>query len=473
MKNILSFALILFIVVFLQNAFAQTGCGLKSRGDADCNGAIENADFEIWRKEKFNELTTKTADFNGDIVIDIIDFEIWRKNRFGTVTTPSPTPSSTIAPTVTRTPTPVPNTPTPSIILTPQPAGKGIWISKEEIMRLPIAGQTGCNTNCSAAWNRLAADAQNSVSNPDFVDQNSKNDVYILAKALVYARTDNASYRAQVRDGLKLLVSKHPISSSSSWDWLGILRGLGSYVIAADLIDLKSYDATFDQAQFRPWLKSVRSAIVEGGRGSVISAQEKRPNNFGSHGSASRIATALYLNDTADLNRAIQVFKGYLGDRASYAGFTYGADLSWQCNESAPVGINPAGCVKNGHNIDGVIPDDMRRVSEAGASCGNMAWPPCKNANTNYVWEGLQGVVVSSEMLHRAGHDAFNWQNKAVKRAINWMYTTTFSDGQPFPAEGDDAWIVAIINKRYNTTYSPGSGSTPGKMVGYADWTHQ
>ena len=78
-----------------------------------------------------------------------------------------------------------------------------------------------------------------------------------------------------------------------------------------------------------------------------------------------------------------QAWSRFLGDRASYAGFNYGADLSWQCNEARPVGIDGA-CVKNGINLDGAIPDEMRRGS-------SLQWPP---ASTQYPWELMQGAVL-------------------------------------------------------------------------------
>lgn len=53
-------------------------CPRKAEGDADCDGQITLADYEIWRKENFGELTTKTADFNGDGVVDMVDFNIWQ-----------------------------------------------------------------------------------------------------------------------------------------------------------------------------------------------------------------------------------------------------------------------------------------------------------------------------------------------------------------------------------------------------------
>lgn len=61
----------------------QTGsCPLKNRGDANCDGINNLADFEIFRKEYTHILTTTTADFNGDGVVNTTDFEIFRSNHF-------------------------------------------------------------------------------------------------------------------------------------------------------------------------------------------------------------------------------------------------------------------------------------------------------------------------------------------------------------------------------------------------------
>ncbi len=331
-------------------------------------------------------------------------------------------------------------------------AGPAIWITKAELDRLPISGD---------AWENLYTAGRNSTGNPDLRNQNDKTDVYTMAKALVYARTGDPRFAAEVRSTLQRLVENHPVSRSLDWIALGALRALGSYAIAADLIDLQSYDHVFDQQVFRPWLSAARYADTERGLGSIVELQERRPNNWGTHGSASRIAMDLYLGDRNDLERAAQVFKGWLGDRSSYAGFKYGA-LSWQMDEARPVGINPRGSTRNGRNIDGVLPDDARR-------CGSFAWPPCK---TGYQWEGLQGAVTAAEMLHRAGFPAFEWEDRAILRAVEWLYNTTFEDGKNYPAEGDDRWQVWIINKRYGMNFPEVSPVSPGKMVGWTDWTH-
>jgi len=335
-----------------------------------------------------------------------------------------------------------------------QEGSGGIWTSKEEIYKLPVTG---------ASWDKLVSEAQSNTNDPDLSNQDDKTDTNTVAKALVYARTGNTIYAEEVVYTLQRLVELNPISRSLEWDELGASRSIGSYAIAADLIDLKNYAPSFDKNQFRAWLDKARFADTEGGRGSIAEVHEKRPNNHGTHASASRIAAALYLGDQADLDRAVQVFKGWLGDRTSYSGFKYG-DLSWQVNQEKPVGINPKGSQINGYNVDGVLPDDQRRG-------GSFSWPPPRE---NYVYEGLQGVVVSAEMLYRAGYPAFEWSDRAILRAMTWLHNTTFSDGKNYPAEGDDVWQMYIINKRYGTNFPTGSSSTtsPGKMIGYTDWTH-
>jgi hypothetical protein len=327
-----------------------------------------------------------------------------------------------------------------------------IWISRAELDRLPMSGD---------AWNNLYTAALKVTRNPDLGNQDDKTDVYTMAKALIYARGGDTSYADEVRYTLQRLVENHPVSRSRDWGALGTLRALGSYVIAADLIDLQSYDREFDQEVFRPWLSAARFADTERGRGSIAKLQERRPNNWGNHGSASRVAIDLYLGDLNDLERTAKVFKGWLGDRSTYAEFKYG-ELSWQVDEARPVGINPRGSTRNGHNIDGVLPDDARR-------CGSFAWPPCK---TGYQWEGLQGAVAAAEMLHRAGYPAFEWEDRAILRAIEWLYNTTFDDGKNYPAEGDDRWQIWIINKRYGAKIPVASPVSPGKMIGWTDWTH-
>jgi hypothetical protein len=167
------------------------------------------------------------------------------------------------------------------------------------------------------------------------------------------------------------------------------------------------------------------------------------------------VAIALYLGDDAELARAAAVFHGWLGDRAAYAGFEYG-DVTWQCDPSKPVGINPD-CSKGGHAIGGALPDDMRR----GAS---FAWPP---VSTGYPWEALQGALLQAELLRRAGYDTWNWEDKALLRASEFLY-----DGIGWAASGDDEWQPWMIDARYHTSYRDAPPARYGKNFGWTDWLY-
>src|SRR4051812_14610784 len=119
----------------------------------------------------------------------------------------------------------------------------GMWISQAELAQLPMAGP---------AWLRLKAAADGSLGIPNIADQNSDHDVKTLAVALVYARTGNAAYRAKAANAIMAAVG-----TERGGRTLALGRNLPGYVIAADLIDLRDYDAARDQ-QFRSWLSAVR-----------------------------------------------------------------------------------------------------------------------------------------------------------------------------------------------------------------------
>lgn len=323
------------------------------------------------------------------------------------------------------------------------PRVSGLWLDPDAISALPDSGP---------AWDNLIARADSVCGTPDLSDQEDGANVCVMAQALVFARSKQPHYRASVVAALQ------SIASSGSYDGraLALGRELAAYVIAADLIGLESYDPSLD-GRFRSKLRELLTTRMQGGGvQSLIECHERRPNNWGTHCGASRVAVAAYLGDRRELDRAARVFKGYLGDRDAYAGFRYG-DLSWQCDRRSPVGINPRGCTREGRPVDGVLPDDQRRG-------GKFGWPPPKE---NYVWEGLQGALAMAVILHRQGYDAFEWEDRALLRAVRWLH-----EQADFPAEGDDSWSPHIVNHFYGTSFPAPTPSSPGKNVGWTDWTH-
>jgi hypothetical protein len=266
----------------------------------------------------------------------------------------------------------------------------------------------------------------------------------VLAKALVYARTGMQPYRRAVIDNCMTA-----IGTEHGGRTLALGRNLAAFVIAADLVGLGDEE----DRRFRAWLRQTLGDTLF--KRTLRSTHEQRPNNWGTHAGASRAAVAAYLGDHEELARTALVFRGYLGDRTSYASFKYG-DLSWQADPEAPVGINPMNAMRDGHLIGGIMPDDMRRG-------GEFQWPP---RETGYPWEALQGAVVQAEILYRAGYDAWEWEDRALLRAVQCLYRLGWE------ADGDDRWIVWLINHRYGTNYHTKTPTRPGKTMGWTDWTH-
>lgn len=338
----------------------------------------------------------------------------------------------------------------------------GIWISRDELLRLPTRG---------AAWERMKATADGKLERPDIADMESKHDAQTLAIALVYARTGDSSYRRKAADAIASAVG-----TEQGGRTLELGRNLLSYVVAADLIDFRAYEPA-REAEFRKWLRAVRHEPLGPRAGTLVRTAERSPSNWGGMAGASRVAVAAYLGDERDIARAAKVMKGWLGDRSAYPGipwrqfgpedfgkgFQFGGsenDLSWQADPSRPVGVNPKGVEKDGHSIDGALPDDMRRG-------GSFTWPP---HYTQYPREALDGYVTLAELLYRQGYDVYAWDDKALLRATRFL----FELGQEFP---DESWwepgvpAYWIINYRYGTSFPVGANEL-GRPIRWTDWTH-
>lgn len=311
-----------------------------------------------------------------------------------------------------------------------------IWTSPDALRELPTRGP---------AWRALEAAARQPVDAPDLADQDDLTDVRVLARALVWARTEREGLRAEV-----VAACMAAMGTEEDARALALARNLVGYVLAADLVGLPPDE----DARFRAWLEGLRRRKFDGR--TLVATHEQRPNNWGTHAGAARIAVAAYLGDREDLTRAAAVFRGWLGEREAYAGFRYG-DLAWQADRRQPVGVNPAGAARDGHSLDGVLPDDQRRG-------GPFRWPPPKEG---YVWEALQGALVQAALLERAGHDPWEWGDRALLRAVRWLH-----DEAHFPAEGDDTWQPHLVNAAYGTDFPAPVPSRPGKNVGFTDWTH-
>jgi hypothetical protein len=342
------------------------------------------------------------------------------------------------------------------------PGGPGdppvyIWISDEELGALPMRGD---------AWDRVKATADGDLGEANLSNVKAKHDTNTLATALVYVRTGIEFYREKAADAIMSTIGteytgcRTPECIQIGARASSLARNLACYAIAADLIDFNDYDPV-REATFRTWLNNIRHEEWEDG--SLIAEDEQRANNHGRMAGASRVAVALYLGDSADLQRAADVFKGFLGDESLYDGFSYTQDLSWQADESNPVGINPLGAIKEGHSIDGALPEEMRRGDA-------FQFPP---VHTGYPWGALQGIVVEALILSRRGYDTWNWEDRAILRALLFLRDLSIAYPEsPWWAAGDDTWTPWLINWAYGSSFPTDPSVKPGKLMGFTDWTH-
>lgn len=351
--------------------------------------------------------------------------------------TPTPVGSSTLTPTPISTSQPT---------LEPSEPSTGIWFSAAEAKSLPMAGD---------AWDAMFRAAESDCI-PDPSNQDSACNVGIQAKAMVFARLDGIDAQQDLanlrrNDVVDAIGKLNAGCSSIGGRTLALGRELGAYVVAADLVDLSNI-APAVHLNFQACLRLLIAKPLDGM--TLVQMFERRPNNWGTMGGATLAAVYVYLGDKAGLDRVAKVFCGWLGDRTCYASFTFG-DTSWAC--APAVGVNPVGCIKNGFNIGGALPDDMRRG-------GAFRMP--NPSPTGYACGAMTGAVAMAWILQRAGYEPFEWSDDALLRAMRFLESIGWK------CSGDDAGMVATINHVYGTSYAV-EGATPGKNYGWQQWLFQ
>src|SRR3989344_7644763 len=109
------------------------------QADANNDCRVDGTDYIPWLNN-YGQTTSQgkaKGDFNGNGVVDGLDYVLWL-NEYGQ-TGNNITPISGIS------------------VTPPVSIGKGIWLSKEEIAKLPTSG---------SAWNNVLSYANGSVNNP-------------------------------------------------------------------------------------------------------------------------------------------------------------------------------------------------------------------------------------------------------------------------------------------------------------------
>ena len=341
-----------------------------------------------------------------------------------------------------------------ALLATPA-AASGIWVSQSEIMSRPTTG---------AAWNSILSDAAGSWGTASVSNQDSDHDQYVLAGALVCART--GQYCDKTRQGLL-----SAIGTESGARWLAIGRNMLGYTIAADVMRNSGNLTGADLTSVSNWLASFLTRTLASNNSGV---QEKLiPFGSGSNASAQEgavyAAIAAYTGNSEKLEYVWNRFRLYSCDRVGNpeqiidvrTGFNSGWSFAANIGNACPV--NPIGEVKNGVRIDGAIINDMVRG-------GSFKFPP---GHTTYPWVGLEGYVPAALILQRAGYPSFALKDQAVLRTheyLCYLKNNTTTDWWEPSRAAEVKHLVKLVYgfDTCSVAYPVGRGRT----VGYTDWTH-
>jgi hypothetical protein len=325
---------------------------------------------------------------------------------------------------------------------THRPTG-GLWISPAELKGLPMSG---------SGWEAMLAIAEDDLGRADVADQDSTHDTNTLACALAAARTGSAELRRKAMDAIT-----SAIGTEENARWLAIGRNLGAYVIAADVLGVRSgpiYD----------WLASFLTRTL-----SDNNTDEQVPaGNWSSGSNASAqmgfvtAALCVYSNDSARLANSWDGYRRYCGDRTSPVSEASNSD-AWQVTPSDPVGIQDKGATKEGCRLDGAIGNDMSRGGD----------DVCSPAWTQYPWVGLEGAVPAALVFARAGYPAWEVGGNAIRRALEYLWFLRQTSGNEDWFDGDRSnECIFLVNRAYGTRFPCALPVGGGRTFGYSDWTH-
>ena len=337
--------------------------------------------------------------------------------------------------------------PPASVAPTPQPAPPpavtaGVWIGQGELQGLAMSG---------SAWDSVVS-AANVGTDANVSDQNSGHDQGALAAAIYAARTGQQRDRA-------VAALESAIGTEQGSRWLAVGRNLLGYIIAADLLGIRS-GPVYD------WLASFRTMrLGQNNTGELITFRQsawQSGSNASSQEGAAYTALAVYLGDSEMLAWSWNAFRRYAGDRTSPHQMSSNSD-AWQAKPGDPVGIQNAGATKDGCSIDGAISNDMSRGSE----------DVCDPGFTQYPWVGLEGAVPAAVVLSRAGFPAWDVGNQALRRAAVYLMALRNSSGNAeWYDDSRDPQIKHLLNRVYGLGYPASYPVGGGRTVGFTDFTH-
>ncbi len=332
-----------------------------------------------------------------------------------------------------------------------------IFVSREELGAKPTSG---------AGWTFLKSKADMaSFGTPTLADQDSLTQSYVLAAALVYARTGDAAYKNKVLAYVKKVPGTERGTGARV---LSVARTLYGYVVSANLVGM-SLDTPCENGQtWREFLSTIRTKDIGGHtRWTTLELTAgDTATNWGTYALSTHLAVSYALRDGAAVKRDTDIFRRYLGDRSSpapafkpSAGYAYNDNgASWDMLRTLQVGINPSSATDG--RAGAMIEDILRDPDAPSRSCCTPS-----SSGITYSEESMDAALSTAMLLRANGVDVRSVGDSALKRTHQYVVT----HGGPGPYSLSRVLPYAV-NYWYGTSYPTRTEDRPYRHLGYGSW---
>ena len=319
-----------------------------------------------------------------------------------------------------------------------------LWIAPDELKSLSMS---------SSAWEAMLAVAEGDLGQADVADQDSTHDTNTLACALAAAQTGSAELHGKAMDALT-----SAIGTEEGARWLAIGRNLGSYVIAADVLGVRS-------GPIYEWLAGFLTRTL-----TANNTDEQVVADNWSSNRQRLFADGLRHRCTLRLHERVHSPRQLVGGLPA---------LLWRSYEPRRRGVELR------HRAAGSV----RPRRDPGQGRGQNRLPPrrcnrerhvpgggddvCSPTWTQYPWVGLEGAVPAALVFARAGYPAWEVADAAIRRALDyrWFLRQTTGNSDWFDGTRSNE-CVYLVNRAYGTTFPCSRPVAGGRTIGFSDWTH-
>ena len=332
-----------------------------------------------------------------------------------------------------------------------------MFVTREELAAKPTSG---------AGWSFLKAKADlASFGTPTLADQDALTQSHVLAAALVYARTGDASYREKVIAYVKQVPGTELAAGSRV---LSVARTLYGYVVSADLVGMSLDTPCRNGQTWRQFLAGIRTKVIPGNsRWSTLAfTAADSSTNWGAYALATHLAVSYALGDAAAVTRDTNIFRRYAGDRTSPAapfqpseGYRHdGNGATWDMTPTLQVGINPASATDP--RAGAMIEDILRDPDAPSRRCCTPS-----TSGITYSEESMDGVFSTAMLLRAHGFDVRSIGGEALRRTFAYYIT----HGGPGPYSLSRV-LPYVVNHWYGTQYPTRTEDRPYRHLGYGSW---